>query len=42
MERVEAASEERFFYKGLEGLKGSPDKAYKRISLCQDLYCGEN
>lgn len=33
---------ERFFYKGLVGLKGSSDKASKRISLCQDLHCGEN
>lgn len=33
---------ERFFYKGLVGLKGSSDKASKPISLCQDLHCGEN
>lgn len=33
---------ERFFYKGLVGLKGSSDKASKRIRLCQDLHCGEN
>lgn len=33
---------QRFFYKGLVGLKGSSDKASERIRLCQDLHCGEN
>lgn len=33
---------ERFFYKGLVGLKGNSDKASYHIRLCQDLLCGGN